>query len=43
MKKTVFVKSEKRKYEKPQMLVYQLRAKTSILQASKPDYDPFEW
>ena len=45
MEKTVFVKSEKRKYEKPQMLVFQLRAKTSILQASgeKPDYIPEEW
>ena len=33
----------KRTYEKPQMRVYELRQGPQLLQASKPDYDPFEW
>ena len=33
----------KRNYERPQMQVVELREMPQLLQASKPDYDPYPW
>lgn len=36
-------KERKQLYEKPAMLVFELRVQTGLLQASKPDYIPEPW
>ena len=30
-------------YERPQMQVVELRERPRLLDASKPDYDPYQW